>query len=124
MPAALLSSPASLPAGMVALVTELATLWAEAPERLRPSAGVVKYWDKLIAAWAAEPSLPLYVRKAKDNRGSVVLHASGRHLVPTDNSPAQWAFALAALGQTPTLESISRTIHADGIPVAMALKAT
>jgi hypothetical protein len=42
--------------------------------------------------------------------------------VPTDNSPAQWAFALAVLDKTPTLDEVRDLIAADSVPVAMILK--
>ena len=112
-----------LPPTMRDLIVQLAELWAQDPERPRPAPHVRQHWDSLIAAWAADHSLPLYVRKMDNNRGSVVSHASGRSLVPTDNSPAQWAFALAVLGQTPSLEEIRGAVEEDRIPVAMILKA-
>ena len=122
MPPALPPAPTSLPAGMPALVEELARLWAQASQRLRPDAKVSRHWDHLVAAWSVDPSLPLYVRKAENNRGSIVHHASGQNLVPTDNSPAQWAFAKAVLRERPSLEDIYSAIQEDRIPVAMILK--
>jgi hypothetical protein len=43
-------------------------------------------------------------------------------VVPVDNSPAQWAFALALLGEMPSLEDVRLAIQGDRIPVAMVLK--
>jgi hypothetical protein len=62
------------------------------------------------------------VRKVDDNRGAVLNHPSGRTVVPTDNSPAHWAFALACAGERPTLDEIRALVEADAIPVAMILK--
>jgi hypothetical protein len=104
------------------LIVQLAELWAQDPARPRPAPHVSQHWDSLVAAWADDRSLPLYVRKVNNNRGSVAAHSSGRSLVPTDNSPAQWAFALAVLGETPSLEDIRRASAEDRIPVAMILK--
>jgi hypothetical protein len=42
--------------------------------------------------------------------------------VPTDNSPAQWAFAKAVLGETPSLQDIRQASSEDRIPIAMVLK--
>ena len=112
-----------LPQKMTDLILLLAELWAQNPERPRPAQHVCQQWDSLVADWAADQSLPLYIRKVNNNRGSVVIHASGRSLVPTDNSPAQWAFALAVLGGTPALEDIRKASVGDRIPVAMILKA-
>lgn len=82
-----------------------------------------EHWNRLIDGWSVDLSLPLYVRKSANHRGSVISHPSGRRIVPTDNSPAQWAFAQAVLGKQPSLEDIRRLIEADQVPVAMALKA-
>jgi hypothetical protein len=84
---------------------------------------VIAHWDALIARWADDRSLPLFVRKHAGNRGAVVVHESGRTIVPVDNSPAQWAFALAVRGDMPSLEWIHEQLAADTIPIAVALKA-
>ena len=49
-------------------------------------------------------------------------HPSGRVLVPTDNSPASWAFARAILEETPSLEDIKTEFEQDRIRVAMIFK--
>jgi hypothetical protein len=108
---------------MIDLIVRLAELWRQEPERPRPAPQVCQHWDSLVADWAYDQSLPLYVRKVDNNRGSLVVHVSGRHLVPTDNSPAQWAFALAVLGETPSLQDIRQALAEDHVPIAMILKA-
>jgi hypothetical protein len=113
----------SLLADMAELVTRLALLWVKEPSRPRPTPGVLEHWDRLIEGWSDEVSLPLYVRKSDNNRGAVISHPSGRRIVPTDNSPAQWAFALAVLGEQPSLEDIRRLIDEDRVPIAMILNA-
>lgn len=111
-----------LPVDMIDLIRRLAALWAESPSRPRPTTKACQHWAALIKAWAEDDSLPLYVRKGGVDRGSVTLHESGRQLVPTDNSPAHWAFACAVLGETPTLDDIRAAMAEDRIPVAMVLK--
>jgi hypothetical protein len=44
-------------------------------------------------------------------------------MIAATNNPAQWAFALAVLGETPSLEDIRKASAEDRIPVAMILKA-
>ena len=39
--------------------------------------------------------------------------------MPVDNSPAQWAYALACRGVTYSLDEIRRLLAADAVPVAM-----
>ena len=104
------------------LIAQLADIWAQDLSRPKPSVAVLAHWDTLLAAWADEVSLPISVRKAANNRGSVLPHASGRRVVPTDNSPAHWAFALAVLGKTPSLDWVRDQVETDCVPVAMILK--
>jgi hypothetical protein len=82
---------------------------------------VRKYWEKLIEDWAETESLPLYVRKPRGNRGWIIPQKNGRSLVPTDNSPATWAFVLACIGKTPPLKEIKNIVEGDGIPIAFTL---
>lgn len=115
-------APSLLPSTMPSLLAELARVWAENPGRPCPALNVLQHWDQLIDTWARNVAFPLYVRKANDNRGSIILHRSGRSLIPCDNSTAQWAFTNAILGTMPTLEEIHSFINQDSIPVAMIMK--
>jgi hypothetical protein len=116
------AAPSELPPSMSRLLVQLAEFWAQDPWRPRPSPVVLQHWDDLVAVWANEKSLPLYIRKNENNRGSTIAHRSGRHLVATDNSPAQWAFALAVCGVIPCIEQIREAVEQDKIPVAMIFK--
>ena len=107
---------------MPALLRRLADAWTQDPARPRPTPAVLGHWDALIAAWSEDAALPLFVRKPANNRGSILIHTSGRKIVPTDNSPAQWSFALAVLDERPTLAWVREQLQADAIPVAMMLK--
>jgi hypothetical protein len=111
-----------LPPKMTDLIEQLAKLWAHNRERPQPTSRVSEHWDTLVDTWANDHSLPLLIRKVNNNRGSVVNHPSGRVLVPTDNSPASWAFASAILDETPSLENIRKEFTEDKIPVAMIFK--
>jgi hypothetical protein len=102
-------------------IEKLGKYWAKHPKRPRPRRDVRRHWKKLIELWAENRELPLYVRKYKDNRGSIIPHKSGRKLVPTDNSPAIWAFLLACKGDKPSLKEIRNMIRRDSIPIAFSL---
>ena len=114
--------PSKLPAEVACALQQIAIAWANHPMRPKPTAEVLEHWDKLIADWITDSSLPLFIRKAANNRGSVVSHSSGRTLIPCDNSPAHWALALAILGEMPVLSQVREMIDQDRIPIAMILK--
>lgn len=113
--------PTELPAGLVAPIRECAEVWRGHPARPVVSEAVLGGWDELLEAWAAGPAPPLLVRKFRGNRGHSIIHRTGRTVVPTDNSPAQWAFSLALSGVVPTLELVGDTLSKDRLPVAMIL---
>jgi hypothetical protein len=121
--ATLVPCPDRLPQDIVALIEQFGRAWAGSPLRPRPSPAVMAQWSVLLEAWVEDEGLPLFVRKHSGNRGSVILHASGRALVPCDNSPAQWAFVMATAGECPTLPDIKSMFAEDAIPVAMIQKA-
>jgi len=100
---------------------ELGAEWAKDPTcpRLTPQASVA--WSTLISDWVQCTALPLLVRRFQNNRGSCVVGNGGRTLVPTDNSPAQWAFAVAHSGECPSLDEIGSLLQTGRLPVAMAL---
>ena len=103
------------------LLADIGHKWALNPDRPHPTAELLARWDTLIASWLADESLPLFVRKSSGNRGSVVVHRSGRPLIPTDNSPAHWAFATACAGECPAIAEVRSLLDAECIPVAMIL---
>ncbi len=114
--------PNPLPPDLELRLAELAHAWAASSERPRVPVAVRRAWAELIDGWIAEPRLPLLIRRAGAGRGQVVRHATGRDLVPADNSPAHWSLALALAGQVPTLEDLHSWFEKDLIPVAMVLK--
>jgi hypothetical protein len=103
-------------------LSELAATWAESSHRPRVPLGTIRAWEELLAAWARDERLPLFVRRIRSGRGSVIFHESGREIVPTDNSPANWSLSLALSGQCPTLDDVRALFEADEIPIALALR--
>ena len=102
---------------------ELGTSWAR--DRARPTIGssTQRAWEQLLTDWIADPQLPLLVRKFRQNRGSVIRTVFGRTVVPTDNSPAQWVFAVAYDRQCPRISDVAQLLASGRIPVAMAFSA-
>jgi hypothetical protein len=113
--------PTPLPSNVTDLLRALAAEWAASPARPEPAPDVLDQWDQLIAAWAADESLPLFARKFKGNRGAFLTHATGRVVIPADNTPAHWAHAQALRGVCPTLDDVRQSIAGNRIPVAMIM---
>jgi hypothetical protein len=109
------------PATRDALI-DLGKKWAIDPARPRIGADTESAWMKLINDWVGENTLPLLVRKTNDNRGARIGGEGGRVLIPTDNSPAQWVFAMALSGQCPSLGQITELLERGKLPIAMILK--
>lgn len=103
-------------------VERFALAWAKSAVRPSPTPGVIAHWNILLDEWSTAPDLPLFVRKHANNRGSEVTHPSGRKIVPTDNSPAHWAYTLASAGERPTLGDVRTWVSEDRIPIAMIHK--
>lgn len=116
-------APSTFPEQLAEPLRRFAETWARSPVRPRPTPECARYWDGLVEAWAADPQLPLFVRKVTNNRGHELQHESGRILIPVDNSPAHWAFGAALRGERPRLDDIAMLVAADRIPVAMVLAA-
>lgn len=111
-----------LPADLERLVIEFGRSWAKSPLRPAPDQETILHWKSLIECWATDESLPLLVRKHRDDRGVAIQHESGRILVPCDNSSAHWAFTQACAGVRPSIDDIRSLLENDRIPVAMIQK--
>lgn len=114
--------PVDLPDGMDTLIHKLGSKWANSDACPRVAENIKDAWDKLLNDWGADNSLPLLIRKTSLVRGSELRHAGGRTIIPTDNSPAQWACSLALRGKVPTITEIHEGFVRDEIPVSFAHK--
>jgi|GEM_PF-747359 len=103
-------------------ILSLAAGWARSSQRPRVLPAVLDAWDELIEAWLQDFETPVYYRRSRDSRGERISLQGGRPGVAVDNSPAQWAYALALKGICPTLGEISVLQERDQIPVALALE--
>lgn len=114
--------PADLPGDIAQKVQELGRVWADSPHCPRVDPNVVQGWATLLRRWQADTSLPLLVRKTSMVGGSELEHKSGRKIVSTDNSPAQWSCNLALRGVIPELSDIRDGFANDSIPMSFAHK--
>jgi hypothetical protein len=99
---------------------ELGTRWAASPHRPRPSAKALADWDRFLAAWLAT-ELPLVLRDSRQ-RGQSLMTTSGRAIVFADNSPANWAFALALSGEVPDLSAWTAETLKGHVPLTFLTK--
>lgn len=118
----LATCPGKLPEDLAKLVAQFAAGWAASTARPCPAPHVLDHWTQLVHAWAEAPDLPLLLRKHRSDRGTLIEHASGRTLIPSDNSAAHWAYSLASEGECPTLDDIRSWFACDRVPVVMIQK--
>jgi hypothetical protein len=125
MPTTIPRAPDEVPPSIRNGLVVAARAWFDDPIRPRIAPDMLAAWDELLESWSADPTLPLLIRKARDNRGHALVHgSSGRTLVPTDNSPAHWSIALALCGACPSIQEVRDLFGSDRVPVAMVIKAT
>lgn len=114
--------PDELPTNISNIVRNLGRLWADSNVCPHIENDIKISWDKLLSEWVDDTSLPLLIRKSSLIRGSEIIHSSGRRIIPTDNSPAQWSCNLALRGITPSIFEIREAFKNDSIPIAFANK--
>jgi hypothetical protein len=115
--------PQTLEPELITALNQVARLWHDSSQRPIIANDVLLAWDRLLIEWLNDSSMPLIVRSTKGAPGSEVIHNTKRVLIPSDNSPAQWAFTLAERGDKPTLSQVRQALESDAIPFAMAIKA-
>lgn len=108
--------PTRLPEDLTNPIQRFAAAWVASPLRPRVSQELAWAWETLVEEWILTPALPLYIRKSSATRGQVLTHATGRLLVPCDNTTAVWAFTLALEGECPSLQEVGAFVQARKIP--------
>lgn len=114
--------PDTLPSSISTLLRQLGQQWAKSDICPHISTETQVTWDSLLSVWQADNSLPLLIRKSGLVRGSEITHSSGRRIVPTDNSPAQWVCSLAFSNIVPTVQQIHEYLRTDSTPMSFAHK--
>ena len=108
------------PLELVEKVKELGREWNKLRPKFDPK--VEREWDEVIDKWASKSEMPLIIRNSGEARGSEIKHISGREIIISDNSPAQWVCYLALSGNTMSLKEIKRAISDDKIPISFAIR--
>lgn len=102
-------------------IGELGRTWAASASRPRIARFSLLHWSSLIDEWI-HSDLPIAIRKSTGVRGKEVIHRTGRRLIYSDNSPAQWAFSRAYSDLHYSLDDIREFLADDRVPFAYATK--
>ncbi len=109
-----------IPANMIEKIKELGREWNKSRPNFDPK--IERDWDEVIDKWATESDMPLIIRKSSGARGSEVVHSSGRRIIISDNSPAQWVCYLALNGEVKSVSEIKQALLDDKVPISFAIK--
>jgi hypothetical protein len=117
--------PKELPNELSDLIVKFAQGWAKYEQRPKPNKAICDKWEELLEAWINDANLPLFIRKSSLGRGKLI-SSNGRIIIPTDNSPAQWAYSLACQKKCPSISKVREwhnisSTESNPIPVAMIL---
>lgn len=114
--------PCEDPKDIAKLIYGLGNIWSGNEVCPQINVEIKSRWDELLREWMDDLSVPLLIRKSSYVKGSVVVHSTDRKIVPTDNSPAQWACHLALQGIVPEISDVRDFFEKDTLPVALANK--
>jgi hypothetical protein len=81
----------------------------------------VRKWDNLIDEWLSTTDMPIIVRKGGIRGDEIPHEKTGRNIIISDNSPAQWVWSCAFIDVVPTIDEIPSLLETE-IPIAMILK--
>ena len=111
--------PKNLPDNITQTIRDLGKQWNLAVPKIKPD--TVRKWDNLIDEWLNAIDIPIIVRKG-GKRGEEITHEkTGRKIIISDNSPAQWVWSCAFIDMVPTIGEIPGLLENE-IPIAMILK--
>jgi len=123
-------APSNVSTEFTHALSTLAELWGRSKLRPKIDSKIEYKWRNVIDEWI-ESDIPLLIRKNNGNDKGSVHTNEGRKFIIVDNSPAQWAYALAFHGRVPELGEIRDWLVGEDnlpptveeIPIAMVLTA-
>ncbi|WP_447636204.1 hypothetical protein [Flavobacterium microcysteis] len=89
-----------------------------------PNKEIINTWQNVINEWINDDSIPLFVRKGSEIRGTII-EFDGRNIITTDNTPAHWVFkniVLERLNFSP--QEILELINSNKFPISFIRKKT
>lgn len=115
--------PKDLPEDIAQIIRQLGKQWKLAAINPKINPETVRKWDNLVDAWLSTTDIPIIVRKRVE-RGREKEHiTTGRKIIISDNSPAQWVCHRVLLDDdVPTLDEIRDLLKNDKLPLSFAVK--
>ncbi|WAM22736.1 MAG: hypothetical protein OI715_01160 (plasmid) [Candidatus Methanoperedens sp.] len=111
--------PKNLPDNITQTIRDLGKQWNLEVPKIKPD--TLRKWDDLIDEWLSATDIPIIVRKGGLKRGHEITHKTGRKIIISDNSPAQWVCCCAFIDVVPTIDKIPDLLKNE-IPIAFVLK--
>ena len=71
-------------------ISAIGRLWRFSEHNPKLSSDIIEAWDRLVLDWIEDKTMPLIVRRSKEQRGHTYYHPSGREIVVSDNTVAIW----------------------------------
>jgi hypothetical protein len=103
------------------LIRALAAEWFHDTQRPQLNTAAIALWRNTIENIVGDTSCPLLLRRSA-NRGSTVIHKTGREIVFADNSPAIWIYQQAINGRSFDPSEFLERLQGGVIPIALALR--
>lgn len=99
-------------------ISEIGELWRDSACNPRNCIedSVLEEWDKVINEWVEDGDIPLIVRKG-NLRGQTFMHESGRKVIVSDNTVAQWVYYHVLNNKTFSLSKIKEMLNNNEIPL-------
>lgn len=114
--------PKNLPDNITQTIRDLGKQWNLAMIRPKIKPDTVRKWDDLIDEWLSATDIPLIIRKGGKRGGEIEHKITGRKIIISDNSPAQWVcYRALHYDEVPTIDKIPELLKNE-IPIAMILK--
>ena len=87
-----------------------------------PKPDVIQYWNSVVSEWIDDESMPLFVRKGGEIRGTSIT-IGNRAIIKTDNTPAHWIFKKIVFDKaSPTKSRIAEMLENNEFPISFIRK--
>ena len=103
-------------------ISAIGRLWRFSEHNPKLSSDIIEAWDRLVLDWIEDKTMPLIVRRSKEQRGHTYYHPSGREIVVSDNTVAIWISNKILNSETETLTHIKEMLEHDEFPITFAFK--